>query len=64
MKLSELVGKEIINLMDGTRLGTVGDADLVIDPQDGAIQYIVLPGRGLGRFFSGHGQFIIPWSAV
>ncbi|MEM5817395.1 MAG: YlmC/YmxH family sporulation protein, partial [Desulfitobacterium hafniense] len=30
MLLSDLAGKEIINLFDGAKLGLVGDADLAI----------------------------------
>ena len=45
MRLSDLVGKEIINIFDGMRLGTIGDSDIVIDPESGEVVSIVLPGR-------------------
>lgn len=37
MRLSELVGKHIVNIYDGARLGTVGDSDLVIDTETGKL---------------------------
>jgi YlmC/YmxH family sporulation protein len=62
MKLSELVGKEIINLADGKRLGVVTDTDLVIDSQTGKIDSIVLPKRG--SFNKKRNSFVIPWGAI
>jgi sporulation protein YlmC with PRC-barrel domain len=38
MRMSELAGKEIINLNDGMRMGLAGDSDLVVDPDSGNIQ--------------------------
>lgn len=61
MRMSELASKDIINLTNGGRLGSLGDSDLVIDPETGMIQAIIVPQRGhLNR-----GQRIeIPWSAI
>ncbi|MCL5116528.1 MAG: YlmC/YmxH family sporulation protein [Firmicutes bacterium] len=61
MRMSELASKDIINLTNGGRLGSLGDSDLVIDPETGTIQAIIVPQRGrLNR-----GQRIeIPWSAI
>ena len=69
MLLSDLAGKEIINLYDGAKLGLVGDADLAISPS-GAIEAIILTSRsGFGGFWSGLGDrdreiLVIPWQAV
>lgn len=64
MRLSELIGKEIVNIFDGIRLGTVADSDLLIDDQSGEINAIVLPGKGkLFSFFASQ-EMIIPWEAV
>ncbi|MDW7675539.1 MAG: YlmC/YmxH family sporulation protein [Bacillota bacterium] len=65
MRLSDLVGKEIVNIFDGGRLGTIGESDLVIDTQTGSIESIVLPNKG--NFLSvwiDRQQLIIPWQAV
>ncbi len=65
MFLSDLVGKEIVNLYDGGRLGTIGDSDLVIDPESGAIESIILPNKSnFINFWSDKQQLIIPWEAV
>ncbi|HVJ47748.1 YlmC/YmxH family sporulation protein [Desulfitobacterium sp.] len=69
MLLSDLAGKEIINLYDGARLGTVGDADLTIS-SGGSIEAIILSSRSGFRSFWGNGRekeredLVIPWQAV
>lgn len=65
MRLSDLIGKDIINIADGARLGTVGDSDLIINGETGYIESIVLPNSGgfLGMW-SGRSQMVIPWQAV
>lgn len=63
MRFSELATKEIINLANGGRLGALGDTDLVIDPNTGKIQSIVIPVRG--RFQPRQGTPTdIAWSAI
>jgi len=66
MRLSDLVGKEIINIVDGARLGVVGDSDVVIDIETGCIQSIILPNRGnfLSFWASDRQHLVIPWPAV
>ena len=65
MKPSELIGKEIVNVYDGARLGTIGDSDLIIDSVSGIVDAIIIPGKnGVSRLFAGRGQMIIPWEAV
>lgn len=46
MRMSELIGKEIININDGLKMGLVGDSDLIINPESGEIHSIILPNRG------------------
>jgi len=65
MRMSELVGKEIINFYDGGRLGTVGESDLVIDLDSGRVQSLILPGKtNLLSFWGDQQQMVIPWEAV
>lgn len=65
MRLSDLMGKEVVNLLDGSRLGVVGDSDLVIDTASGQIESIILPNRGRIFSFLGDQQhLVIPWEAV
>lgn len=65
MRLSELMGKEIINLYDGSRLGNIAEADLLLDMNEGTIVAIILPSRG-GRlsFLGSRQEMVIPWEAV
>jgi len=63
--LSDFVGKEVVNLLNGARLGVIGDSDLVIKLQTGEIESIVLPNRGRLFGFLGDVQdMVIPWGAV
>lgn len=64
MRLSELSGKEIIDLDNGERMGMVGQADLLIHEGTGAIESMLLPtGRflGLGKNKS---EIVIPWQSI
>lgn len=64
MRMSELAGKELINLSDGRRLGQLGDCDLVVDPESGNIDRIVVPQRGRLARGGGAGETEIPWTLV
>lgn len=69
MLLSDLAGKEIVNLYDGAKLGLIGDADLAIS-SGGSIESIILTSRsGFGGFWGNMGEkerdiLVIPWQAV
>ena len=67
MLLSDLAGKEIINLYDGAKLGLVGDADLAVSAS-GRIEAIILSSKGgLGGFFGSDRErdvLVIPWPAI
>ncbi|MHB1654576.1 MAG: YlmC/YmxH family sporulation protein [Desulfitobacteriaceae bacterium] len=66
MLLSDLAGKEIINLHDGAKLGQVGDADLTISPT-GSIEAIILTSRSGFAGFLGDRErdvLLIPWQAI
>ncbi|MDQ7093390.1 YlmC/YmxH family sporulation protein [Desulfosporosinus sp. PR] len=69
MLLSDLAGKEIINLHDGAKLGLVGDADLDISA-NGEVESIILGSRGgFSGFWSSKGDrdrdlLVIPWQTI
>jgi len=69
MLLSDLAGKEIINLHDGAKLGLVGDADLDIS-LNGSVEAIILTSRGgVSGFWSSRGDreretLVIPWQTI
>ncbi|MCF8564455.1 YlmC/YmxH family sporulation protein [Alicyclobacillus tolerans] len=63
MRISELQAKDVVNIGDGKRLGTIGDLD--IDTDSGLIRAIVIPGQA--RFFGmvGGGQdVVVPWNQI
>lgn len=63
IKTSELRSKDVINLVDGRRLGFVGDLDL--DVEGGQIRAFVIQGtnRLLG-FLGKDRDTVVPWSQV
>ena len=62
MRLSEFAEKRILNLYDGEILGSIGDSDLVVDPDSGMILEILVQGSK-GRKNT-HRSVSVPWSAV
>lgn len=64
MKFSELAGKEIINTFDGSRLGLLGDSDLVINPRTGKIISLVILKRGLLGRLRGDAETSLSWQTV
>jgi YlmC/YmxH family sporulation protein len=65
LRFSDLVGKEIINIFDGVRLGTIGDSDMIIDPDSGEVVSIILPGRSnFINLWIDRQEMEIPWSSV
>ncbi|MEW6448494.1 MAG: YlmC/YmxH family sporulation protein [Bacillota bacterium] len=63
LKVSELRMREVINVLDGRRLGLIKDIDIDLD--NGKINALVLPGpsRLLG-FFGKEEEVIIPWEKI
>jgi YlmC/YmxH family sporulation protein len=65
MRLNDLVGKEMVNIYDGMRMGTVGESDMLVDPESGQIISIILPNRGNAfNFWADRQKLVIPWEAV
>jgi len=63
MKISDFQTKDVINIVDGKKLGQISDIEL--DLRVGAIQSIVVPssGRFFG-FFGGGTDVVIPWRSI
>lgn len=62
-RLSELCGKEVVNLTDGTILGSIGDLD--IDSGCAGILALVIPGRAKCFGLLGHEEeLVIPWDKI
>ncbi|HOQ09846.1 MAG TPA: YlmC/YmxH family sporulation protein [Syntrophomonadaceae bacterium] len=65
MRLNELQGKEMVNIYDGMRMGTVGESDMLINQETGDIVSIILPNRGNAfTFWADRQKLVIPWEAV
>ena len=64
VRLSDLIGKDIVNIQNGGRLGIVADSDLVIDSETGEIESILLPSRSGIFGFLDRNNFTIPWTCV
>ena len=63
MKISDFQMKDVINIVDGKKLGQVGDLEL--DLRHGRIEAIVIPAPG--RFFGlvgGGSDVVIPWQNI
>lgn len=61
--VSDLKLKEVINVIDGKRLGTI--TDIEIDVESGKLTAIVVPGAGkfLG-LFGRNEDIVIPWDKI
>lgn len=63
MRIYDFRQKEVINLLDGTRLGYVFDA--VINVETGQVEALIIPGQGkvLGLFGKDN-EYVIPWDRI
>lgn len=63
MKISDFQTKDVINIVDGKKLGQVSDLDL--DLRQGRIEAIVVPSQGkFFGLFGGSTDVIIPWKNI
>ncbi|EAX47055.1 PRC-barrel domain protein [Thermosinus carboxydivorans Nor1] len=63
LKTSDLKLKEVINVGDGKRLGTI--TDIEIDIETGRLTAIVVPGPGkFLRLFGRNDDIVIPWEKI
>ncbi|AOZ91666.1 YlmC/YmxH family sporulation protein [Paenibacillus crassostreae] len=63
MKISDFQTKDVINIIDGKRLGQISDLEL--DLREGRIEAIVVPNYGrLMGLFGGRSDLIIPWHQI
>lgn len=64
MRLSELSGKEIVNVKKAERLGILGNTDLEINEKTGQIQALIIPtgGKWFKRKYGG--EIRVPWKHI
>lgn len=65
MRLTKMAGKEILNINNGSRLGIIGNSDLLIDEKTGKIISLLVPDNG-NQFimFNDRSEIEIPWEAI
>lgn len=63
-KSSDFKNKEVINILDGKRLGYVTDVD--INFEKGTVEAIIVPGPSafLNIFSGGKTDYVIPWNSI
>ena len=62
-RIGELCRKEVLDVMDGSRYGYVGDAE--IDLETGQVRALVVPGRlRLLGLLGREEDHIFPWAAI
>ncbi|MFP3124058.1 YlmC/YmxH family sporulation protein [Ectobacillus funiculus] len=64
MRLSELSGKEIVDLERAERMGILGHADLEIDEQDGKIHALIIPLGKWNAFKRSQQETRVSWSRL
>ena len=65
MRLSDLTGKEVINLADGTCLGVIGECELTFDATTGRIEALKLPPRNtILSLFTAGTTSTVPWQTI
>lgn len=65
MNLSEIAGKEIVNLVTGERLGVIGECDLILDETTGNILALLIPReRGFFGLRKDKSVLEVPWRSV
>jgi YlmC/YmxH family sporulation protein len=63
VKISDFQSKDVINIVDGKKLGQVSDLEL--DLRQGRIDAIVVPAQGkFFGFFGGGTDIVIPWRNI
>ncbi len=62
MKVSELSRRDIINTEDGSRLGAL--KDLVIDPESGQIQALIVQGGKKYGFWRNEKDLTLDWQNI
>lgn len=65
IRLSDLAGKQIVNLYDGIRLGAIYEPNLSFDAETGKLELLYLGGRnGFTGNWSEKNSLQIPWNSI
>ncbi|MFQ3543282.1 YlmC/YmxH family sporulation protein [Halobacillus rhizosphaerae] len=64
MRLKSLASKEVIDVENGQKLGVLGKADLIINPDTGEIKSLVLLNSGIMRLSSARKHATLDWTQI
>ncbi len=64
MRLSELGGKEIVDVKKAERLGVLGQTDLEIDEKTGQVEALVIPSLKWFGLKRQGGDMRVPWRHI
>ncbi|MCM3666500.1 YlmC/YmxH family sporulation protein [Mesobacillus subterraneus] len=64
MKLSELGGKEIVDVKRAERLGILGQTDLEINERTGQIEALIIPSLKWFGLRKQGGEVRVPWKHI
>ncbi|MBM4763916.1 YlmC/YmxH family sporulation protein [Bacillus sp. B15-48] len=64
MRLSELGGKEIVDVKKAERLGVLGQTDLEIDEKTGQIKALIIPSMKWFGLKRQGGEVRVPWNHI
>ncbi|HHV16699.1 MAG TPA: YlmC/YmxH family sporulation protein [Gelria sp.] len=63
VRLSDLKAKDVVNILDGKKLGHISDIEL--DLEIGKVIAIIIPGRWRGfGIFGKREEIVIPWKKI
>lgn len=64
MRLSELSGKEVVDIEKAEKMGALGYMDLEINEKDGQIQTLIIPVGKWGGFKKEPQEVRVAWSQI
>lgn len=65
MRLSELVGREIVDMTNGEKIGQLGRADLCINMDTGKIEQVILPvNHSFLSFGKQQKEYTLTWESI
>ncbi len=63
IKVSDLRARDVVNILDGKKLGNIVDIDLDLD--NGKVTSLILPARNRRyNFFSRREELSVPWNKI
>jgi YlmC/YmxH family sporulation protein len=64
VRFSEFCQKEIIDLDNGERMGVLGQSDLLINPESGVVESVIIHGSSFLGLGKKRDEVEIPWKAI